>query len=208
MSLAEGFVLCYITDRTTLPQGEISVRVKEAIEAGVSLVQIREKDMGTRELLGLAGNAVRWAFGRATKIVVNDRLDVALVTGAQGVHLGRESAPPGAVGTHFSRPQLMGVSCSSLEEAQSAEKAGADYILLAPIFKPFSKASSCPPLGLERLQEISRKTTVPILALGGITLERVPSCREAGASGVGGISLFQGCPSLKQCVAEIRALCD
>ncbi len=206
MNLAEGFTLCYITDRKKLPPGELSARIREAIEAEVSLVQIREKDMEPGELLALVGSAVNWACGRATKIVVNDRLDVALAAGAQGVHLGGESAPPEVVRARFPKPRLMGVSCHSLEEARVAEKAGADYILLAPIFSPFSKVASRSPLGLEGLREVCSKITTPVLALGGITLERICACREAGASGVAAISLFQECPSLKECVAEIHRL--
>ena len=206
MNLAEGFTLCYITDRKKLPPGELSARIREAIEAEVSLVQIREKDMEPGELLALVASAVNWACGRATKIVVNDRLDVALAAGAQGVHLGGESAPPELVRARFPKPRLMGVSCHSLQEARVAEKAGADYILLAPIFPPLSKVASRSPLGLERLREVSSEITTPVLALGGITPERVRACREAGAAGVAGISLFQECPSLKERVAEIHRL--
>ena len=203
---AEGFSLCYITDRKKLLPGELPLRIREAVEAEVPLVQIREKDMDTGELLALVGRAVNWARGRATRIVVNDRLDVALAAGAQGVHLGGESAPPALVRARLPKSGLMGVSCHSLGEARLAEEAGADYILLAPIFTPFSKVTSRPPLGLGGLRKICSEINTPILALGGISPERIRACREAGAAGVAAISLFQECPSLKECVAEIHGL--
>jgi len=203
------FRLCYITDRHQLPPASLLLRIKEAVHAGLDLVQIREKDLPTPELLELVAAAVE-ATGRgesaASRIVVNDRLDVAWAAGAQGVHLGTRSLPAQVVRGMVSSDFLVGVSCHSLQEAVAAESAGADYLVLGPVFETPSKLAFGPPLGLGTVQEVTSRIRIPVLALGGITRERVRACREAGASGVAGIRIFQKCASLGALVTELRAL--
>jgi thiamine-phosphate pyrophosphorylase len=202
------FRLCYITDRHQLPSGSLLVRIQQAIRAGIDLVQIREKDLTTRELLDLVKAAME-ALGEqataATRVVVNDRLDVALAAGAHGVHLGTRSMPAQVVRSHVSGDFLMGVSCHSLQEALAAESAGADYLVLGPVFETPSKLAYGPPLGLAKLQETTAQVKLPVLALGGITLERVKACLENGAAGIAGIRIFQDCDSLEARVRELRA---
>ena len=197
--------LCYITDGRSLAPKPLLPRIQEAIHAGVDLVQIREKHLATRELLELAKAAVDAALGTATRIVVNDRLDVALAAGAAGVHLGRQSLPARVVRQQVSKDFLVGVSCHSLQEARHAASAGADYVVLGPIFATPSKLAYGPPLGLQKLREVTAQVKIPVLALGGITLERVRSCLAAGAAGIAGISIFQNCESLQSRVQELRA---
>jgi thiamine-phosphate pyrophosphorylase len=183
-------------------------RIQKAIRAGIDLLQIREKDLPTRELLALVSAAVAEAGrreGAGSRVVVNDRLDVALAAAAHGVHLGTHSLPAGVVRRLVSGEFLVGVSCHSLQEALAAESAGADYLLLGPIFETPAKLVFGPPLGLEKLREVTSRVSVPILALGGITPERVQACREAGATGIAGIRIFQECDSLEACVEELLA---
>ena len=180
--------------------------VLEAIRAAVDVVQIREKDFPTRDLLGLVQAAVTEAQrGRSvTKVIVNDRLDVALAAGAHGVHLGGHSMPALAVRRIVPKGFLIGVSCHSLGEALEAESTGADYILLGPIFETPSKTRYGPPLGLMALGEVAARLSIPLYALGGITVELVRSCLEVGATGIAGITVFQTAESLGQRVREIR----
>jgi len=203
------FRLCYITDRHQLPPASLLFHIQEAVRAGLDLVQIREKDLPARELLELVGAAVA-AVGRgesgATRVVVNDRLDVAWAAGAQGVHLGTRSLPAQVVRGMVSSDFLVGVSCHSLPEAVAAESAGADYLVLGPVFETPSKVAFGPPLGLGTLQQVTSHVRIPVLALGGITRERVRACREAGAAGVAGIRIFQECASLGALVAVLQAL--
>lgn len=198
------FQICYITDRRSLEPKPLLPRIVEAVAAGVDLVQIREKDLATRDLLKLVEGAVSAAAGTSTGVVVNDRLDLALAAGAVGVHLGMRSLPAGTVRGVVPREFLVGVSCHSLAEAVAAEQAKADYILLGPIFETASKLAYGPPLGLEKLREVAARVKLPILALGGITVERVKDCLEAGATGIAGISIFQSAPSLAARVRELR----
>jgi thiamine-phosphate pyrophosphorylase len=174
----------------------------------VDLVQIREKDLATRELLDLVKAAVDSASEQSTggtRVVVNDRLDVALVAAAHGVHLGMRSIPTQVVRAHVPGDFLVGVSCHSLEEALAAQSAGADYLLLGPVYETPSKLPFGPPLGLAKLRAVTSRVSLPVLAVGGITLERVRPCLAHGAGGIAGIRIFQDCKSLEARVRELRA---
>ena len=197
--------LCYITDRKSLEPRPLGLLIREAVQARVDLIQVREKDLPTRALLELVESAVAAAKGSVTRIVVNDRLDVALAAGADGVHLGTQSVPPQAVRKQMPEGFLLGVSCHSSDDVRQAETAGADYVVLGPIFETPSKMAYGPPLGLSALREAASVTSIPILALGGINVERVRGCFEAGATGIAGIRIFQDAPQPAVRVREIRA---
>jgi thiamine-phosphate pyrophosphorylase len=197
------FQICYITDRRALEPDELAQRILAAVGAGVDLIQIREKDLSTRDVMALTGWAVEAARGTPTRIVVNDRLDVALALGAAGVHLGTQSIPAKAARRIVPKGFLVGVSCHSLQEAEAANTAGADYIVFGPVFETASKLQYGPPLGLAKLREAAAGASIPVLALGGITLERVKSCLDAGASGIAGISIFQSCPSIEALIQTL-----
>jgi len=204
-----NFQLCYITDRHALADATLDGCIREAVAAGVDLVQIREKDLATRQLMRVVESALTAAQRTRTQIVVNDRLDVALSLGAGGVHLGTQSLPAEVVrrivDSLARREFLIGVSCHSLEDAVAAESAGASYVLLGPIFETASKLRYGPPLGIAKLTAVARRVKIPVLALGGITVERVKICLDAGATGIAGISVFQTAPSLADRVRELRA---
>jgi thiamine-phosphate pyrophosphorylase len=199
------FRLCYITDRHALAPRPLLPLVEEAVQAGIDLIQIREKDLPTRELLQLAASAVAAAKGSGTRIVVNDRLDIALVAGADGVHLGTQSIPARAVWNIVPEGFLIGVSCHSRQDVLAAEAAGADYVALGPIFETPSKFAYGPPLGLDVLRDTASDARIPLLALGGISVERVRACLDAGASGIAGIRIFQDAGSFEVRMRELRA---
>lgn len=155
-----------------------------AAAAGVHLIQIREKDLGGAQLETVVREAVS-AGGGAARVLVNDRLDVALAAGAGGVHLGEASLPVERVARwvreEVLREFLVGASCHSLESALRAESEGADYIFFGPIFETPSKRAYGPPQGLERLGEVCRRVRIPVLAIGGITLDNAAACLASGA---------------------------
>jgi len=223
----KSFLLCYITDRRQLGPAPLAEVIGETLHAGVDMVQIREKDLAGRELFALVQEALRLNVGAGgagqgpngvrpyllgtdqgeggARVVVNDRLDVALAAGADGAHLGNHSLPVEVARRLAPRPFLLGVSCHSLQEAMAAESGGADYLVLGPVFETPSKLGYGPPLGLEKLRDVTSRISIPVLALGGISVERVRPCLEAGASGIAGIRVFQDCASVQERVRKLRA---
>jgi thiamine-phosphate pyrophosphorylase len=161
----------------------------------VSWIQIREKDLDARFLLDLVRFAVAETRAGSARVLVNDRLDVALAANAAGVHLGENSLPLDAV-TEWRRSSgrvdfLIGVSCHSLESARAAERGGADYIFFGPVFATPTKAAFGAPQGIERLREICAAVTTPVLAIGGVASANMDSCLAAGAAGIAAIRWFQ-----------------
>lgn len=197
--------LCYITDRRGLAPASLVPHLQALVRAGVDLIQLREKDLACRELLSLAKAAMEASRGSKTRIVVNDRLDIAIAAGLHGVHLGGQSVPPETVRRNVDKGFLVGCSCHSMDQALNAEAGGSDYILLGPIFETPSKRPYGPPLGLDKLAEVARRVRIPVLALGGINVERVRPCLEAGAMGIAGIRVFQEGTSVAGRIRELRA---
>ncbi len=208
-------MVCYVTDRRGLAPaasaGDLLHSIQRAIGAGVDWIQIREKDLSGRELFDLAQQAVQAASGAAVKILVNDRLDVALAADASGVHLGGESFPVSAAACWRRSGRapsgfLVGASCHTLEGAVAAERDGADYLFFGPIFPTPSKLAFGPPQGMEHLAEVCRRIRIPVLAIGGINEENARDCARAGAAGIAAIRLFQESSNLADVVARLRAL--
>jgi thiamine-phosphate pyrophosphorylase len=177
--------------------------IESAVAAGVDLIQIREKDLPTRALLALVEAVVARARGTATRIVVNDRLDVALAARADGVHLPGHGLPVAEVRRGY--PELLiGASCHEVDELRAAETSGADFAVFGPVFAPLSKAAGRPPIGVEKLGEAVRAVRLPVLALGGITVENAAACLRAGAAGIAAITLFQKSADLGDTVVRLR----
>src|ERR1041384_3099208 len=169
----------------------ILTQVSAAVAAGIDLIQIREKNLSARVLFELCEQAVRLTTGSATRLLVNDRADIAAGAGADGVHLTTRSLDAGAVRKTFSEELLIGVSTHSIDEAVAARNGGADFIVFGPIFQTLSKEEYGAPLGLERLSAVTTALGgFPVLALGGITIGNAQDCLKAGASGIAGISLY------------------
>ncbi len=205
----------YVTDRKSLAGGtsaELLERVRRAAIANVDFVQIREKDLPTGELLRLVREAVRVTTEiSSTRIIVNDRLDVALAAGASGVHLGRESLPAkeamrwcraGNAPADF----MVGVSCHSVEEAREAEKVGASCAFFGPVFDTPSKRSFGPPQGIELLRELCGVLKMPVIAIGGVNDSTAAQCVKAGAAGIAAIRMIQEATDMKALAAAIRLI--
>ena len=165
--------------------------VRRAVAEQVAWIQLREKHLTGRKLAELARRVIAIANAGHTKVLINSRVDVAMACGAGGVHLPNDSLPVATVRSIVPPGWLIGVSTHTLEEAQSAERAGADYVLFSPVFESISKQGYGPAQGLETLRWVCNQMTIPVLALGGVTKENAASCIHAGAAGVAGISLFQ-----------------
>jgi thiamine-phosphate diphosphorylase len=176
------------------------------VDAGVELVQIREKDLSGRALEDLVGWAVFLASSRqggATRIIVNDRLDVALACGAAGVHLPADGIPVSAARRAGPPGFLIGASTHTLDEARRAAADGADYVFFGPVFATASKPG-VRPVGVEVLAEVVEKLACPVFALGGMTPQRLGEVASAGAAGVAGISVFSEEDSLREMMKAVR----
>jgi thiamine-phosphate pyrophosphorylase len=183
---------CYITDRLTLPAGTSLLDcIARNLQAGADWIQIREKDLPARDLCQLVNAALAMPNPRGVAILVNSRADIALAAGAAGVHLPSHSPPPHRWRTIAPKGFLIGVSCHTKEEVRTAGNEGADYVLFGPVFAPLSKDSGVLPQGLDGLANAVAATSIPVLALGGITRDNAGLCAAAGAKGIAGISLFQ-----------------
>ncbi|MCB1018648.1 MAG: thiamine phosphate synthase [Acidobacteria bacterium] len=196
-------LLYYITDRQSCPS-PLEARVRDAFEAGVDMVQLREKDLEARALCTVA--TALTAQPRQGKLLINARLDVALASGADGVHLPSSGPAPSRIRSASERSLLVGVSCHAPDEVARAEQEGADFAVFGPVFDTPSKRRYGPPQGLERLAQACRLVRLPVLALGGVSLDNAAGCLERGAAGLAAISLFQRDEPLAPLVAQLRAL--
>lgn len=201
------FLLCYITDRNAFPRDEISRRnrllekIAEAAACGIDYIQLREKDLSARELETLARDAIQSirlseSANRRTRLLVNSRTDIALASGADGVHLRSDDISPQEVKEIWQRSSkrsdavpIIGVSCHTPEEVARAAQSGATVALFGPVFGK-KNAPQLPASGIESLRRACQNH-IPVLALGGIALENARVCRQVGAAGIAAIRLFQ-----------------
>lgn len=166
--------------------------MEAVVAAGIPLVQLREKSLSARVLYELTTRAAGIAKGSATRLLVNDRFDIARAAGGDGVHLTSHSLPANVVRSICGNDFLIGVSTHSLDEALNARTQGADFVVFGPVFETPSKQIYGAPQGLEKLREVTNALDgFPVLAIGGINLDNTADCLSAGASGIAGISLFR-----------------
>ena len=183
------FRLYLITDRTLFPDEDaFFAAIEGALKAGVRAVQLREKDLPTRELLNVVYRMRKLTAEYGAKLFVNDRADIALCAGADGVHLGQESMPVYAVRKIAGDDFTIGVSTHNLKEASLAEKEGADFITFGPVYQTPSKLKYGAPVGLEALNEVAGEIGIPVFGIGGIKLDTINAVMKSGAHGIAVIS--------------------
>ena len=218
-------MICLVTDRRRLAAGAapaaaracLVAQARRAADAGVDLIQVRERDLESGALAALVTDLLAATRGTATRILVNDRLDVALACGAAGVHLRGDSLPIAAARRLAPAGFLIGRSVHGAAEARAA--ADADYLIAGTVFASASKAADAPLLGIEGLRAIVEAVRVPVLAIGGIDRSRVAAIAAAGASGLAAIGLFMashpdaevadcGVVELRQTVKSARSRFD
>ena len=206
-------LLYYITDRTALADDEprrsalLLEKISEVARAGVDYIQLREKDLSSRDLESLACEAVRLIAKSSalrtenrqprTRLLINSRADIALANNADGVHLRSNDISPRAVREIYARSgnqsaPIISVACHTDGEVVRASQDGADLALFAPVFGKSAQKniSASPSAGLDALHKACQHK-IPVLALGGITLENAKECKKAGAAGIAAIRLFQ-----------------
>ena len=167
------------------------------------MIQIRERDLSARQLFHLADKAAEIARLHGARVLINDRADVAATVGA-GVHLTTRSMASGVVRRAFGAKMLIGASTHSLDEAKAAEQGGADFIVYGPVFETDSKRIYGSPVGVGALEMVVSRLQIPVLALGGISLENFRQVIDAGAAGVAAISLFVKTDHISSVVETIK----
>jgi thiamine-phosphate pyrophosphorylase len=197
-----NFRLLLVTDRHQIHGRSLVTVLSHAIQAGLQAIHLRERDLPTGELLSLAGDIQAMATPGGVSLIINDRVDLAMALGLDGVHLRTDSLPSHSVRQIVGPHRLIGVSTHSAEDVWHASQGCADYVVLGPIFETPSKRSFGPPLGLDLLADVCRSSSIPIFAIGGITCERVREVRQAGAHGVAVIGALLACDDISVAVRE------
>jgi thiamine-phosphate diphosphorylase len=211
-------VICLVTDHRRYPPGALLPAITAAAAAGLDLVQVRERDLPDRDLLALTRAVVAATAGTRTRVVVNERLDVALAAGAAGVHLRGDAVPCGDARRVAPAGFLIGRSVHGVAEAAAVAGAGGcDYLVFGSILPSGSKPPGHPSAGFDALAAVCHAVAsaqppgappVPVLAIGGLSEEDAAAVALAGAAGIAGIGLFAATPDPGLTVAALRAAFD
>ena len=163
-------------------------QVERLAEGGATLIQLREKTASPREFYDAALEAMQIARSLGVRIIINDRADIAIAVGADGIHLGQSDFPPDSARALLGENRIIGYSTHSLKQALLADSEPVDYIAIGPMFQTVTKDNPHPVVDLSVLNQINRQTSKPLVAIGGITLDRAQSVMDAGADSVAVIS--------------------
>ncbi len=184
--------------------------VRAGLAAGADVIQLREKDAGADRLLRIALDTRTLVdnFGGGCLLVINDMVDVAIASQADGVHVGQEDTEARKARAACGSSMLLGVSAGTVDEAKKAEEEGADYLGVGPIFETPSKADAAPPIGIQGLRLIREAVGIPIVAIGGINEDNAGSVLEAGADGIAVISAVCAAADMEDSARRLRRLVD
>ncbi len=192
------YSLYLVTDRRLSLGRSTAEVVAEAVAGGVSCVQLREKHLDTRSFVAEAHVLMALLTPLHIPLIINDRVDVALAVGAAGVHLGQNDMKIEHARRLLGDAGIIGISAECLDHAIQAEKAGADYIGISPIFATATKTDTAPPLGPAGIAEIRRHVRLPLVAIGGIHRENADLIMQAGADGIAVVSAIVQAPSPRE----------
>jgi thiamine-phosphate pyrophosphorylase len=202
------FRLYLVTDRHQIAGGTLLSVLAQFIASGGRAIQLRERDLNTREQLDLTRVIQGLTQSTGTKLLINDRADLATVGETDGVHLRETSLPVAAVRRIVGRERLIGVSAHSVEGVVQAEEEGADFAVLGPIYETPSKREYGPPLGMHVLERACRQVRIPVFAIGGLNASRVREVRGAGAFGIAVLSYILGASDVAAATRELLSALD
>lgn len=183
-----NFDLYLVTDRKLTQGRDLCAVVEQALDGGVQAIQLREKDLGGKELFELADKISVLCQGYNAQLFINDRIDVALAVGAAGVQLGKTSLPIATARALLGADKLIGFSSHGVDEAIAAQRNGANFLLFGPVYFTPSKAPFGAPQGVAALKELVEKVTLPVYAIGGINAANLAATMNTGVRGVALIS--------------------
>jgi thiamine-phosphate pyrophosphorylase len=197
------FRLLVVTDRHQTNGRPLVPLLQRVLAVGVSMIQLRERDLSARELVTLAREVQAVTASARSQLLINDRIDVALALEGVGVHLRSNSLPVPVARQLLGAQRLLGISVHAVEEAVRAESQGADYIVLGPIYETPSKQMFGPPLGIHTLEKACSLVRIPIIGIGGVTAARAREMRRAGAFGAAVITAILGANDVESATREL-----
>ena len=197
------YSLYLVTDRSLARGRAMLDIVRAAVQGGVTCVQLREKTCATREFIEEALAVKEFLRSRGVPLIINDRLDVALAVGADGVHLGKKDMPLAAARAIVTDTMRIGISAESLADAIAAQQGGADYLGVSPIFATPTKTDAAAPLGLVGLQAIRRAVYIPLVGIGGLNRQNAAAVVRCGADGVAVVSAIVAAEDPEQAAREL-----
>ena len=195
--------LCLVTDRDLALGRSLREVVAAAVRGGVTMVQLREKALPTRDFVAVARDLLQVLRPSGVPLVINDRLDVALAAGAQGVHVGQEDMPVEVVRRLLGPDAIVGLSITSLRDLSKSNVEAADYFGVGPIFSQTTKADAAAPLGLAGLAAIRREAAKPLMAIGGIGPGNAEAVRRSGAEGIAVVSAILSAEDPEEAAAAL-----
>ena len=205
MNIDKKQLLLYaVTDRAWLGGRTLAEQVSDAIDGGVTIVQLREKSMPRDELVAEAREIRALCHRRGIPFIINDDAELARLVGADGVHVGLDDLDIAAAREIIGEKGIIGASAHSVEEARAAERAGADYLGVGAVFGSSTKTKARP-LALETLRDITAAVSIPVVAIGGVTRSNLPRLADSGIAGAALVSAIFAAADIK---AECQALCE
>jgi thiamine-phosphate pyrophosphorylase len=200
------YSLYLVTDRS-LSRGRTTLDVvRQAVAGGVTCVQLREKHCSTREFINQARALQPLLKDQRIPLIINDRLDVALAVGADGIHLGQQDMALADARKIVGQTMVIGISAESVADAIRAEQQGADYIGVSPVFATPTKTDTAEALGLEGIQKIRRAVAIPIVGIGGVNQRSAAAVLGAGADGIAVVSAIVSADDPQQAAADLKKI--
>ena len=196
-----------VTDRAWVGRQSLLEQIEDALRGGVTLVQLREKALSKEEFVAEAKAVLALCRRRGVPLIINDRLDVALESGADGVHVGIEDAPVAEIRRQAGPAFIIGATAKTVAQAQAAQAAGADYLGVGAVFPSPTKQNAIR-ITAGQLREICGSVSIPAVAIGGITAENAPSLKGCGMAGIAVVSAIFGAADIEKAAAELRTLAD
>ena len=203
---AEQLRLYLVTDRPLSLGRDIAWVVEEAVKGGATMVQLREKDIDTREFIALAQRLKPILKDAGVPLIINDRVDVALAVDADGVHIGQSDMPYEIARRLLGPDKIIGLSVENLDEVLEANSLDVDYIGVSPVYSTVTKTDTAPPFGLEGLRRAVELSAHPAVAIGGMNAATAPDVLATGVDGIAVVSAICSAPDPQEAARRLKAI--
>jgi len=200
------YTLYLVTDSCILKGRDIFVAVEDAIKGGVSLVQLREKEISSLDFYHMALKMKALTRCYKVPLIINDRLDIAIAIDADGLHVGQDDLPVDVARRLLGKDKILGYSVSNIDEAVYGEKNGANYLGAGPIYPTGTKLDAVSPIGIDNLKRIVESVSIPVVAIGGIGITNIHEVSQSGADGASLISAILGKDDIQEASIGLRGL--